>query len=344
MPFAKSAAVVSLFWLLAAAPAQESPLGKPAPAIPAGPAVVGKVPEKYAPSAVYVIEFWGSAPEMGLERRAEFDRLVKRYEGKVVALGVMHGGEDFAFEEVRDHYQTHLKDCAHGYVWDADAKLHGSWPIGEEDELPHTFVVDGKGRLVWSGGFGFVDLVLPKVLAGDADPAALAKATDDLMKRVLAVYLAASLKPEKVFEPLDKLLAEHPFLACSILSDLYGTLLSEGHREVAMKLAKRAVEAAIAAEDPDTLNEIAWSIVDPNSEQESRDLDLADRAAKAAVEITKEKDADKLDTYARVAFWQKDYAAAVARQQKAIDVSGDDEQKEDFGVTLAEYKNLAAKK
>jgi hypothetical protein len=330
--------------LLAVAPAQDSPLGKPAPAIPAGQAVIGKVPEKYAPGAVYVIEFWGSAPEMGLERRAEFDRMVQRYEGKVVAIGVMHGGEDFGFEEVRDHYQATLKECAHGYVWDEDAKLHGSWPIGEEDEPPHTFVVDGKGRLVWSGGFGFVDLVLPKVIAGDADPAALAKATDDLMKRVLAVYLAASLKPEKLFEPLDKLLADHPFLACSLLSDLYGTLLSEGHRELALKLAKRAVDAAITAADPDTLNEIAWSIVDPMSEQDSRDLELADRAAKAAVELTKEKDADKLDTYARVAFWQKDYALAVARQQKAIDVSDDDDQKEEFGVTLAEYKNLAAKK
>jgi len=345
---ATAVSIFSLFATLAAGlPGQDGPLGAPAPALAIDKCVTGKAPTEFAAGQVYLVEFWGAAPSFGIDRRREFERLAKGHEGKLQVVGLMHGTESFGYDEVKSHYEEFGKDIAFCIGWDEGARLHGAWPIAADDEPPVAFLVDQKGRLVWTGGFAFLPLVLPAVLAGDVDPAALAKQTKELEQKLVAVYLAAGFKPEKAIELLDALLEAHPFLAESILPDVFGTMLEEGHRDVAMKLAKRVCDVAITSEDAELLNGLAWVIVDPEVETEERDLALAERAAKKAVELTKEKDANVLDTMARVCCAKKDYAGAVSWQKKAIALVEDDEDEEirdALRATLAEYEALAGKK
>ncbi len=329
--------------LVAVLPAQDPALGQAAPALAIDKWVAGQPLARFEPGTVYVVEFWGIAPDFGFQRRRAFDRLHDRCAGKVQALGVMHGTDTFGFAEVREHYEAFGKTLAFRIGWDEGRALHGSWRIAA-DGAPVACVVDGQGRLVWKGGFTFLPFVLPQVLAGDVDCKGLAAATEALRNRVLGIYLAASLKPEKVAAEVEKLLAEHPFLTESLLPDVYGTLMEDGQHAVAMHLARRLLEFGIAEKDAGLLNGLAWSIVDPAAKLANRDLALALRAAQAAAEFTEAKNADVLDTLARVCFWQKDYAAAVRWQQQAVGLETDDEAKTALAATLAEYEALAGKR
>lgn len=322
----------------------QSRLGQPAPALTIEKCVTGAAPAGFAAGKVHLVEFWGAAPDFGLERRRDYERLLRKHDGKLVVVGLLHGTETFGFDEVKQHYDEFGKDIAFCIAWDEGAKLHGAWPIPADEEPPVAFLVDGKGRLVWQGGYGLLGLVLPKVLAGDVDPAELAKATEEVQKRLVRVYLVMGLKPEKAVEEVDALLKDHPFLADTVLADVYGTLLEEGHRDEAMKLAARVCDLGIANEDAQLLNGLAWSIVDPEIETAVRDLVVAERTVKKAVELSKEKDSDILDTMARVCFCKQDFAGAIVWQKKAVAAEEDEEAKDALQQTLRSYEERAGKK
>jgi len=93
------------------------------------------------------------------------------------------------------------------------------------------------------------------------------------------------------------------------------------------------------AKDSQTLNGIAWGIVDPDAGNDvaDMDLDLAMEAAEKACELTKWKDGSIIDTLARVAFLKGDIKKAISLQTQAIDVAPDG-MKEQLMGALEEYK------
>ncbi len=83
-------------------------------------------------------------------------------------------------------------------------------------------------------------------------------------------------------------------------------------------------------------NELAWQIAtDPKIKQ--RDLDVAETIAKRANEAAQEKDANILDTVARIAFMQGKKTEAIAWQEKAVKLA-DSDQKSNFQKTLDGYQ------
>ena len=128
------------------------------------------------------------------------------------------------------------------------------------------------------------------------------------------------------------------------LPAVYNALMEEAEGVAhAVLLQPLLCDVLIKSEDVASLNGLAWAIVDPEAELEKRDLVTAKRAAQQAVLLTKEKDAAVLDTLARVFFWEKDYAQAVAWQQKAVKLEQGAAQ-EELAATLKEYEQLAAGK
>src|SRR5690606_22410736 len=142
---------------------------------------------------------------------------------------------------------------------------------------------------------------------------------------------------------LDKLLKDYPALAPIVVPAVYNSLAEEAEGvEHAIAMQPLLCDVLIKSEDVESLNGLAWSIVDPAAEVSKRDLVTAAKAAKKAVELTKEKDAAIVDTYARVFFWQKDYVNAVAWQQKAVKLEPAGEAHDELAATLKEYEQLAA--
>jgi len=100
------------------------------------------------------------------------------------------------------------------------------------------------------------------------------------------------------------------------------------------------------AKDADLMDDFASKIL-ALEDPVVRDLDLAGKAAKAAVDASGETDAEIIQTYARVLFESRRRLEAVKYQKKAIELSKDEDDKrlEEMKATLAKYekKESAAK-
>jgi hypothetical protein len=87
--------------------------------------------------------------------------------------------------------------------------------------------------------------------------------------------------------------------------------------------------------DPIALNEVAWHIVDPTEVTlKPRDLELAKTAAERAVELTKHKDSEMLDTLAWTYHWMGENAKAIEMEREALARNTNANNREVFRRTL----------
>ena len=93
---------------------------------------------------------------------------------------------------------------------------------------------------------------------------------------------------------------------------------------------------AQAWEDSNTLNSIAWKVVDDEGVKE-RNLEFAMKAAVRANELTESKDAAILDTLARVFYEQGALDKAIEWQKKSAEHAKSDSMGADIRKTLEKY-------
>jgi hypothetical protein len=111
-------------------------------------------------------------------------------------------------------------------------------------------------------------------------------------------------------------------------------LLDRKDYKAAYKHAARLSESQ--ADNSMLLNELAWRIATGKGIEE-RDLDLAEKIARRANETTKHKNAEILDTLARVLYMKGEKDSAIEYQAKAVDFA-EGSRKKQFQGTLDSYK------
>jgi len=146
--------------------------------------------------------------------------------------------------------------------------------------------------------------------------------------------------PKAALATITEFEKDYPDYADIVALTKFAVLHAVGDEAAAYACATRLVDEAIVQEEVDTLNDIAWRIVDPKAKWAKVDLDLAQRAAEKGVAITGEKDGGVLDTLARVWFLRGDVAKAIEIETKALAVSNE-RIKGAVERTLAEYKAKA---
>jgi thiol-disulfide isomerase/thioredoxin len=124
-------------------------------------------------------------------------------------------------------------------------------------------------------------------------------------------------------------------------SDYYRAVASRAEPEQVAELAAKL--AAVKTTNPRVLNEWAWTIL-TDERIKTRDIELATKLAKMAVDACEGKDAAVLDTYARAMLDSGKLAEAVAWQKKAVAAAEDEDSKKELGATLKKYEAKAAAK
>jgi tetratricopeptide (TPR) repeat protein len=229
-----------------------------------------------------------------------------------------------------------------GYTvaWDDGRKTNDAFmKAAGQRGIPCSFLIDQKGQVAYIGHPMFLDIPLADVLAGDWDPISSKAKIEAAGKRLNGLSDAIAADSEEGNAEVAAFLKDYPMFAGMVEDMQFQVLMQSGKTDKALVFAGKIVERAIAKKDAMGLNEVAWAIVDPAAELEQRDLDLAMKAAKKAVEFSKEKDGAILDTLARVWFWKKDYQKALELQQKAVALTD----RQDVKDVLAEYEQLVAK-
>ncbi len=263
----------------------------------------------FQPGHVYVVEFWATWCPPCRKSIPHLTKLQAEYKDKVTIIGVSvdRKPEKDNLGIVKDFVAEQGEAMEYTVAYEAKGKVENAYSQAfSQSGIPHTFIVDQQGKIVWVGHPTTMDGVLEKVVDGTFDVAAYAEQKKQ-----------AQLNAAK----LQKWLGE------------YFTKIESGNSEETRKIADQIVDIA----EPGLLNEFSWDIL-TKVKEENRDLDVALKAAKKANDLTEGKSAAVLDTYAMALFKSGKVQEAIVQQQKAIELSaGDAEMKkrlEEFKAAL----------
>jgi len=313
------ALVLAVTVLTPVARAQDLFEGMPAPALEIAKWVKGE-PVKFEKGKVYVIDFWATWDGARAFSLPHLSELQDHYGDRVTIIGVARqderGNTLAAVEKmVAD------KGAGMGYTvaWDDQGQTWEAYmTAAAQTRLPVSFLIDKRGQIAFIGPPAQLDIPIARVLRGKWDPLGGGELMARIRQKVEEVGRVGQIDPKAGVAAIDKLVAEIPELKLMLDGYRLKFLLGAGMVDAYYAQARKAVAKAIRYRNPTDLNEIAWTIVDPEGKIAKRDLDLALEAAEKAVAYTQAGDAAILDTLARVWFRKGDLRKAIELQTQAV--------------------------
>ena len=335
----------ALLLLVSTASAQQAAqptlkVGDKAPPLGKGEWVKGEPVSEFESGKVYVIENWATWCGPCIAAIPHVTELQKKYADQgLVIIGQNMWESDAAavkpfVEKMGDKmdYRVVMDEPSgqDGYM----AKTYMA--AAGRNGIPCAFVIDQKGTIAWIGHPMQMEPVLKKVLAGEFDAKAEAekdKKVQEIEQRLMTSMQSGDM--EAAFKAADEIAEVRPEMAGQISMFKFNQLAQRGRWEEAYEHADKAADQL---EDAMSLNQLAWMIVDPESQLEKKDLDVAMKAALKANKLAEEKDGAIMDTVARVYFLKGDHQKAIELQKKAIELTEEPAMKQQMERALEEYE------
>lgn len=294
----------------ASRPAESLSVGDAAPPLSVSRWVKGEAVTELDPAQTYVVEFWATWCPPCRASIPHLTELAHQYTNATfIGMNVWERGEKPA-DKVAAFVQDMGDRMDYRVALDtSDQFMAKRWmEAAGQRGIPAAFVVH-QGKVAWIGHpLGGLGEILAELAAGVFDPA---KAKERAMAKKREATEARRIAG--TYEEYLAAVGENP------------------DADKAAQLARQIEEQDLR--NPDLLNAMAWTIL-THSAVKHRDVPLATRLAKKALEASGEKRADILDTYAR-ALWEADRKTeAVAYQKKAVAVDPNDL---GIAVTLERY-------
>jgi thiol-disulfide isomerase/thioredoxin len=335
-------AVVIVAWLAAPAMTADDPkparsdkpsapalkLGDPAPALTVTKWLSGAAVPQFEPGKVYVIEFWATWCVPCIRHMPHLAALQSRYKDQgVTVIGFtspdIRGAPGNTEEKVAAFVKRRGAALKYTFAYADDDTTTAAWLKAAGQDGFCTFVVDKAGRIAYMGSTLYLDLALPKVLAGGASAKAIGKemATVDADYRAACAPLERDGNPDAFLRALAEFEAKYPPLAGSTPACglKLGLLLKRTDAGVGTEYAKILVAKAIEQNNVILLEFVHAQLHDKT---ESKDfVALAVRAAEAAVRIDGGTNAWSLLRLADAHLVNGDAAKAKEYARKAIEAA-----------------------
>lgn len=323
-------------------------IGDAAPELAVSTWVKGESVTGFEPGQTYVVEFWATWCGPCKMSMPHISELQSTYGDKVKFIGV----SDETEEVVREFLKA---EQAEGKTWDDvitytlamdDDKATTNeryMRAAAQNGIPSAFVVGKDGHIEWIGHPMAIEKPLAEVVAGTWDR--------ERAKAEIIAERKMMLRMKQLQEKMQLAAKNEDWESALKILDEMTEGMADGNpaieltRSSFLRNAGRESEASAIVDgireknwdDPNTLNQLAWTLA---AQMGGIELDLALKAALRADELSKGGDASIQDTVARVYYEMKQLDDAIAWQQKAVDnATGGDR---NLKATLEQYQKEKA--
>jgi len=354
------AAFLAVFAGLATvARADDLTVGDPAPKLQVKEFVKGEPVKEFEKGKTYVVEFWATWCGPCRTSIPHLTELQKKHKD-VTFIGVSVWEESQAavapyVKEMGDKmdYRVALDSLPEGGDRN-DGKMARTWMAAAgENGIPAAFIVNGDGKVAWIGHPMSMEEPLEKVISGSWDlGAAVAERKEAKVRERKIAEISGKIREAQqsgdskaLVKVVDEALADMPSLEPALGTMKFQALRKAGESEKAVTYAKHLVEK-VCKDNANALNQIAWSIVDPEAEKaDAKCVEVALAAARRADELSKGKDAPIADTYAKALFDSGKVDEAVTTQERAVSLAKGTPLEQDQGMKdrLEQYRKAAKK-
>jgi thiol-disulfide isomerase/thioredoxin len=339
------------------ASAQTLSVGDDAPALEVSRWAKGEKIDRLEKDRTYVVEFWATWCGPCRTSIPHLTELQKKYKDKGIQfVGVSVWEQD---QKLVDPFVKQMGDkmdysVALDVVPEGEkgskGKMAETWMTASESNgIPTAFIVK-NGKVAWIGHPMEMDKPLESVLSPTYD---LSKAAGEFReakareKKLMAIgqklmRLGRTASAKERLAVIDQAIQDNPDLEGLLGSQKYVLMLEAGDK-AASEYGSKLVDGLLK-DDAQSLNEIAWTNLDPKGpiDDAKRDVKLALRAATRANELTKGESGAILDTLALAYFKSGDPAKALEAQEKAIKLMGDED--EGMKDRLKQYRKAVDEK
>jgi thiol-disulfide isomerase/thioredoxin len=345
-------AVLALFTLSARA---DLGIGDPAPKLDLK-FVKGEAVKELKPGQIYVVEFWATWCGPCKATIPHLTKLQKLHGDKVTFIGVAVFEQDQKavapfVKEMGDKMEYRVALDNVGDKEPNEGPMAKNWmDAAGLSGIPAAFIVTKDGKVAWIGHPGQIDKPLEEVVAGTYD---LTKAAEKFKKdqavktklsALRAKFAEAGNDETARMKVIDEAIKETPELESRLgMTKFMLMFRSESTKPDELLKYGQHLIADVIKDEPEQLNNVAWTLVDPEREKKptKEEQQLALKAAQQADTVAKGQTAHIADTLARAYFVTGDAKKALEVQERAYKLGKGGQFEEEISKRLEEYRKAA---
>src|SRR5262249_44258074 len=190
-------------------------VGDPAPKVKADKWLQGSEVTEFAAGKIYVVEFWATWCGPCIVMMPYMSELQAEYKDKgVTFIGYTAKDPNNGKEKVEEFVKKRGPKLGYTFAYSDDRETYDAWmKAAGRGGIPCSYVVDKAGKIAYIGHPMFLDIVLPKVVAGTWTKEDVTK-LDDVEKDLNDLFKSASAQDaETGLKAFDEFEAKYPALS-----------------------------------------------------------------------------------------------------------------------------------
>ncbi len=319
-------------------------VGDKAPAIKATKWLQGAEVKEFAAGKTYVMEFWATWCGPCIVMMPHMAELQAQYKDKgVTFIGFTKKDPNNTEEKVKTFVEKRGPKLAYTFAYSDDKETYDAWMTAAgQGGIPCCFVVDKTGKIAYIGHPMYLDVVLPKVVAGkwtEADVEGVKKIEEE----VNAVFKATGDKDPEVFlKTLSAFEKKYPELGSIpyFHSARLGSLVKAKKTDEAKKVAEDLLAKGVKADDGGLVNTVTRTLVLFPDAVANKDLHpIALKSAQAGLKLAGDKDPVALFFLAEAHFLNGDKVKAKDFGAKSLAAAENPQLKADIEMRVKKYED-----
>lgn len=324
-------------------------IGDNAPKLGLKEFVKGEPVKAIEKDTIYVLEFWATWCGPCINAIPHVTELQKKHP-KVVFIGVNVWEQNL--EAVRPFVEKMGDKMNYRVAIDQDGEtgrgfMAKNWLMAAgQNGIPCSFIVNGEGKIAWIGHPMAMDKPLDDIVNGRWDLQAAKEEMKKTKERAskmegIANKLrkAMASSPDEAIQVIDEIIAADADMEKMLGMTKFNLLIKINKPERTLEYGQRLVEK-IVSDNPMMLNNIAWSLIDPERkdpiDQATKKFALS--VAEKADRLHKGNDPATADTLARAYFVNGQIDQAITTQERAVKNGKGSDLEKELAERLEEYK------